>query len=94
MDILGCVGPSAGHCSYFLNAGKPTGLPILVHMPAGVGATALEQLSDADSIAHVLAVLRRMFPGVEVRGYGALPPLRPHRMLIGIMSNKRVLHRA
>jgi hypothetical protein len=50
VDILGCVGPSAGACSYFLNLGKPTGLPILVFMPAGVGATALEDRSDADTV--------------------------------------------
>lgn len=66
VDILGCVGPSAGQCSYFLNIGKPTGLPMLVYMPAGVGASALEEKSDADTVDHVMGVLRRMFPGLQI----------------------------
>jgi hypothetical protein len=50
VDILGSVGPSAAACSYFLNLGKATGLPILVFMPAGTGATALEDRTDAETI--------------------------------------------
>jgi hypothetical protein len=50
VDILGSVGPSAAACSYFLNLGKATGLPILVFMPAGTGATALEERTDAETI--------------------------------------------
>eukprot|EP00270_Netrium_digitus_P011676 TRINITY_DN3727_c0_g2_i2.p1 TRINITY_DN3727_c0_g2~~TRINITY_DN3727_c0_g2_i2.p1 ORF type:complete len:394 (-),score=126.09 TRINITY_DN3727_c0_g2_i2:72-1253(-) len=62
VEFLGVVSSTSSACSYFLNLHKAMGRPVLVYMPAGQLAKALEEKSDADAVEFVISQLRRILP--------------------------------
>ncbi|KAG0467809.1 hypothetical protein HPP92_017137 [Vanilla planifolia] len=60
VEFIGVVSSSSNGCSYFLNLHKATGHPVLVYMPAGKLAQALEKMTDEAAAKFAFQQLKQI----------------------------------